>query len=557
MIKEKNGSHFSRLLIVAIFFSLLFAVLLWRLIDLTVLNRKFLQGQGNARSLRVIDIPAYRGMILDREGVPLAISTPVESMWISPKDFAPTRVQLKKLARLLKISTKNLSSRVKRSEGREFVYIKRQLTPTVAKTIRDLKIPGVAFQEEFKRYYPEAASTAQLLGFTNIDDNGIEGLELAYQHWLVGISGKKRVVKDRTGRIIDELSTIREPRSGNALQLSIDRRIQFFAYSELEKTIAEFGAKSGSIVVLDTRFGQVLAAVNSPSFNPNVRGKYNSSSYRNRAFTDIFEPGSVIKPFSIASALDSGKYTPETIIDTRPSWMVLNGHTIKDVSNYGVIDVTGVMSHSSNVGVTKMALSSPPEQLINILENSGFGRRTKSGYPGESDGVISSSAFSSPFVLATLSFGYGLSVTALQIAKGYLIFANHGRLFPISLIFNSEVGEEKQVIKQETADEILTMLEKTVKEGTGRSAKVAGYRVAGKTGTARIAGRDGYKKRRYMSSFVGIAPVSEPRVIVAVFINEPTKKSYYGSTVAGPLFAKVMAASLRYLDVPRDENENL
>ena len=549
----KISHHIARLYVVAIFFVVLFGVLLWRMIDLTVLDRKFLQGQGNARSLRVIDIPAYRGMIVDREGAALAVSTPVQSLWVNAKLFSPTKMQLKKLAELLNVSPKTLSKRVKDSHGREFIYLQRQLPPMIAKDIAELKIPGVNFQEEFKRYYPEADSTAQLLGFTNVDDNGIEGLELAYQRWLVGISGKRRVVKDRIGRVIEELDVVKEPRAGNSLQLSIDRRIQFFAYHELQKTIEQFGAKSGSVVVLDTRFGEVLAIANAPSFNPNARSQYTLDSYRNKALTDTFEPGSIMKPFSIASALDTGLFKPDTIIDTRPSWMIVNGHTVRDVHNYGVLDVTGVLRNSSNVGVTKMVLSSPPEQLIGVLMRSGFARRTESGYPGESEGAIVKAKDANPFVLATLSFGYGMSVTAMQIAKGYLIFANHGRLLPINLLHYEQTADDEQVISQTTAEQVLTMLEAVVKDGTGKSAMVPGYRIAGKTGTARIAGKHGYDEKRYMSSFVGIAPVSNPRLIVAVFINEPSKGGYYGAAVAAPLFAKIMGASLRTLDIPPDQ----
>ncbi len=555
MKNVSNNSHLVRLYTVIGFFVVLFCILLWRLIDLTVVDRKFLQGQGNARTLRVIDIPAFRGMILDREGAALAISTPVQSIWINPKNFAPNDKQFQKLTTLIKVNPDKLRAQVKASANKEFLYIKRQMTPREAKQVEALKIPGLFSMTEFKRYYPESFSAAQLIGFTNIDDNGIEGIELAYQNWLVGINGKRRVVKDRTGRIIDELNTIRDPRAGNTLQLSIDRRLQFFAYNELEKTVQEFGAKSGTVVVLDTRFGELLAVVNYPSFNPNDRGNYPTSRYRNKAFTDVFEPGSIIKPFSVASALDTGKFTPRTAVDTNPSWMVVNRRTIRDVHNYGLTDVTGVLSHSSNVGVSKLVLESPAEQLTDIYLKSGFGKRTDSGYPGESEGVISKVA--NHFVLATLSFGYGLSVTAIQIAKAYLIFANHGRLIPISLIKQDAVADDAQVVKAQTADNILAMLEETVEHGTGIFAKVPGYRVAGKTGTARVAGKQGYKMRRYISSFVGIAPVSEPRLIVAVFIKEPTKNGYYGAQVAGPLFAKIMGASLRTLDIQPDKQENL
>ncbi len=551
----KPNRHKARLLFLAFFFLMILAVLLWRMVDLTVLNRQFLQGQGNARSLRTIDIPAYRGMIIDRQGAALAISTPVESLWVNPKIFSPNEKQLVLLSKLLGVKPSQLSARVKAAQGREFVYLQRQLTPMLAKEISELKIPGVNFQQEFKRYYPEADSTAQLLGFTNVDDNGIEGLELAYQHWLVGISGKKRVVKDRMGRIIEELDVIKEPRPGNILQLSIDRRIQFFAYHELQNTLEKFGAKSGSVVVLDAKTGEVLAIANSPSFNPNARSHYTLDSYRNKALTDSFEPGSVIKAFSIASALDAGNFTPDTIIDTRPSWMIVHGHTIRDVHNYGVLDVTGVLRNSSNVGVTKMVLTSPPEQLIGILTRCGIGQRTESGYPGETEGAIVKVADANPFVLATLSFGYGLSATAMQLAKGYLVFANQGKLLPISLLHNQQQAVTGvQVLNPKTANEVLNMLEAVVSNGTGKSAMVPGYRIAGKTGTARVAGKKGYEDKRYISSFIGIAPVSDPRLVVAVFIHEPSRQlGYYGAAVAGPLFAKVMGASLRILDIPPDQ----
>lgn len=556
MSKKKLVNHRIRLWVIRIFFLALAGVLLWRMVDLTVLHRSFLQGQGNARSLRMVSIPANRGMILDREGVPLAVSTPVQSLWVNPKTFHPTSYQLTRLARLLDMAPKHLKHLLQKAQNHEFYYLQRQLPPSRAKDIADLKIPGTNFQEEYKRFYPEADSTAQLLGFTNVDDAGIEGLELAYQSWLEGSNGKKRVVKDRYGRVIEELETLKEARPGHTLHLSIDHRIQFFAYHELQATIEKFGAKSGSIVVLDTTNGEVLAVVNAPSFNPNARNRYSLQTYRNKALTDLFEPGSVIKPFSIASALESQQVAPSTIIDTRPGWMMVHGHMIKDVHAYGVLDVSGVLRHSSNVGVTKMVLMSPPEQLINLLTRCGVGQRTETGYPGESEGTIVSAREANPFVLATLSFGYGVSATAMQIAKSYLVFANHGRLPPISMVRQDGANHSgEQVMSAQTADQLLVMLEDVVtgERGTGRSAAVPGYRIAGKTGTARVAGVRGYQERRFMSSFVGIAPASHPRLIVAVFINEPTKGGYYGAQVAAPLFSKVMGSALRILDVPPDQ----
>nr|WP_232220647.1 penicillin-binding protein 2 [Legionella tunisiensis] len=316
----------------------------------------------------------------------------------------------------------------------------------------------------------------------------------------------------------------------------------------------KFAAKSGSVVVVDAKNGEILAAANYPSFNPNARGRYTRDSYRNKAITDIFEPGSVIKPFSIASALGSGLVKPEDIIDTRPSWMVVHGHTIRDVHNYGVLDVTGVLQHSSNVGVTKMILLSPPEQLIGLFQRSGFGQRTESGYPGESDGAIAKVKDANPFVLATLGFGYGLSVTALQLAKGYLIFANKGRLLPVTLLHNETTAVGEQVLDEKTANQVLAMMEAVLgNEGTGKLARIPGYRVAGKTGTARIAGKNGYEANRHIASFVGIAPVSQPRLVVVVVIHEPTRNSYYGAAVAAPLFAQVMSGALRILEVPPDK----
>lgn len=552
----KKTRHFARLVTVAVFFSLILIILIWRMVDLTVLHRQFLQGQGNARSLRVIDIPAYRGMITDRQGTPLAVSTPVESVWVNPKEFSPDEPQFMQLAKYLNLSPKELSRKVVQAQNREFLYLQRQLPPMLSKKIEALKIPGVNFQKEFKRYYPDSDSISQLLGFTNVDDQGLEGIELAYQDWLMGVVGKKRVIKDRLGRIIEELGIIKEPRPGHELPLSIDRRLQYLAYSELNKTVEEFAAKSGSVVVVDAENGEILAIANAPSYNPNSRGRYDRDTYRNRALTDTFEPGSVIKPFSIASALETGLFTPDTIIDTNPSWMSVHGHTVRDVHNYGVLDVTGVLQHSSNVGVTKMVLASPPEQLIGLLQRSGFGQRTESAYPGESEGAIVKAKDANPFVLATLGFGYGLSVTALQLAKANLIFANKGRVMPVTLIHNDTPTLGEQVMQPKTAEQVLLMMEAVMgKDGTGKSARVPGYRVAGKTGTARVAGKNGYKERKYTSSFIGIAPVSKPKFLVVVVIHEPSRKGYYAATVASPLFAKVMAGALRLFNVPTDDPE--
>lgn len=553
----KNKGHRFRLLVVAFFFSTLLMALLWRITDLTIIHRQFLKGQGDARSVRTVDIPAYRGMITDRQGAPLAVSTPVQSLWVNPQEFKPSSKQFAALAKLLTIKVPELQTKLSRAGAREFIYLKRQLPPPFVKKITALKIPGLNFQQEFKRFYPEADSTAQLLGFTNIDDAGIEGLELAYQEWLMGIPGKKQVLKDRTGRIIEELGIIKEPRPGHDLVLSIDRRIQYLAYHELTNTLEKFKAKFGSVVVLDAKTGEILAVANAPSYNPNARGRYTRDSYRNKAITDLFEPGSVMKPFSIASALSSGMVVPETIIDTRPSRMIVHGHLIRDIHNYGVLDVTGVLQHSSNVGVTKMILLSPPEQLLGLLQRAGFAERTESGYPGESEGSIVKAKDANPFVLATISFGYGLSVTPLQLAKAYLIFANKGKLHPVTLLHHDNPEVSEQVLDEKTADQVLAMLEAVLgNQGTGKLARIPGYRVAGKTGTSQIAGKNGYDVHRHIASFAGIAPVSDPRLVVVVVIHEPTRNGYYAAGVAAPLFAQVMSGALRTLDVPPDKTTN-
>lgn len=537
-----------------IFFVLILAVLVWRFIDLTVISRQFLLGQGDARSIRTIAIPAHRGMISDRDGIPLALSTPVKSVWIHPPQFQASAHQLKQLADILSINVKKLSAQLNKNSKKEFVYLSRQIRPSVAKKIAALHIPGVHFQQEYKRYYPEGASAAHIIGFTNIDDQGLEGLELVYQDWLMGIDGQRRVIKDRIGRIIEDLGVLREPRPGQDLILSLDRRLQYIAYHELSKTIHEFAAKAGTVVVLDSHSGEVLAMANYPSYNPNQRGNYEPDRYRNRAATDLFEPGSVIKPFSIASALETGKFHTDTVIDTHPSWMMVHGHAVRDGRNYGKLDLTGILQHSSNVGVTKLVLASPPEHLIDLLSRAGFGQRTESAYPGESNGSLIHPLEANPFAHATLGFGYGISVTALQLAKAYLIFANEGKIFPVSLLHDVDNHQSQQVIKKETAHQVLKMMEAVVsKEGTGRNAKIAGYRVAGKTGTSRIAGKHGYEANRHNASFVGIAPVSNPRFIVAVIIYEPAKKSYYGSSVAAPLFAAVMKAALHLYDIDTDD----
>lgn len=532
--------------------------LIWRLVDLTVIKRAFLQGQGNARTLRTVAIPAYRGMILDRNGEPLAISTPVISVWVNPEEFDATAEGLNKLSSLLNINKNELQQRLAKADGREFVYLKRGMDPSLGQTIKMLKIPGVYFQPEFRRYYPEGEVTAHVLGFTNIDDKGQEGVELAYNQWLAGITGLKRVLKDRFGHIVANLNVIKPPRPGQNLQLSLDRRLQYFAYRELQTGIETYQADSGSAIVLDVATGEILAMVNSPSYNPNNHSAKHDGRYRNRAVTDIFEPGSTIKAFSMTAALESGKYHMGSKIDTSPGWMIINGKRVRDEHKQGIIDLTKILEVSSNVGMTKIILSLPPQSLWHMLHKVGFGQLTESGFPGERAGVLVNYPASQPFVIATMSFGYAMSVTALQLAQAYAILAAKGVKHPVTFIREDKLVPGQQVIDPKVAQEILVMLESVLTQGgTAPLARVPGYRVTGKTGTAHIVGPRGYEKHRYNSIFVGIAPASNPRFVVAVVLHDPRGKQYYGGYTSGPIFSRIMGETLRLFNVPPDDPDSL
>jgi cell division protein FtsI (penicillin-binding protein 3) len=526
-----------------------------RIVDLTVIKRSFLQHEGNVRMLRAQNLPAFRGMITDRNGYPLAVSTSVFSVWMNPKDFQPDHDSLAILSTSLGITPKNIALlQQTKNKHKEFIYIKRTVSPEIADIIKKQKIPGIYLQEEYKRYYPEGEVASHVVGFTNVDDQGQEGLELAYNDWLAGISGKKWVIKDRLGRSIEDVKTVKEQKAGKNLLLSVDRRIQYLAYRELMNGIKENMAVSGSVVVMDTKTGEILAMVNQPSFNPNNRRGQHPDIFRNRSVTDSFEPGSIMKAFSIASALDSGIYKPTSIVDTFPGWMRVDHKLVRDEHNNGEISVAKILQVSSNVGTTKMVLSLPPKQLYNLLHRVGFGETTGVGFPGEQAGALKNRPKWSPFMLATLAFGYGISVTPIQLAQAYSIFANDGRKIPVSLLKLDVPVEGEQVMNPKVAHEMLSLLESvtSTKGATGEQAQVPGYRVAGKTGTSIMAGVHGYRKGHHISSFVGIAPVSHPRVVIAVIIHDPQGKHYYASFVAAPVFEKIMEGTLRILNVPPD-----
>jgi len=525
-----------------------------RAVYLTVIDQSFLKKQGEARMLRTLSIPAYRGMILDRNKNPLAISTPVVAVWINPQDFSIKAPNVNKLLRILKLSKRQVKKLLKKRD-REFVYLKRGLSPEIGSQVKALNVSGVYLLREFRRFYPAGAVTAHVLGMTNIDDHGQEGLELAYEHWLRGVSGKKQVIKDRLGHIIADVATLKRSEPGHDLQLSIDRRVQFLAHDVLAQAVTAERAKSGSVVVLDARSGEVLAMVNLPSYNPNLRHRIHGSRYRNRAATDVFEPGSVIKAFTIAAALKSKRYTPRTRVNTAPGWLDVEGKRIHDEGHHaGLMTITNILTRSSNVGVTKVALSLRENSLYRLLKEVGFGRNTLSDFPGESAGQLQSRRKWTRLEVSTLAFGYGLSVTGLQLAKAFTVFANQGKVMPLTLLKRERPPHGKRVLSSKVAKNMLSMLQETVEgNGTGKKARLAHYHVAGKTGTARIADEGGYSKKRHIATFVGLAPVKKPKLIVVVVIREPSSGHYYSSTVAAPVFAKIMGGSLRILNITPDK----
>ena len=528
-----------------------FVALMVRALYLQGLNNDFLQAKGESRYSRVIALSSTRGMIVDRNNEPLAISTPVESVAASPGDVQLGAAEAAKLARLVGIDVAELERRLN-DPKREFVYLKRQLPPEEAAKIVQLNIPGIFLQREYRRYYPHGEVTAHLIGFTDIDEKGQEALELAFEKDLTGKAGSRRVIKDRRGHIVEDVESIRQPQDGAKLQLSIDTRVQYLAYRELKAAVAEQRAKAGGIVVLDVRTGEILAMANVPSYNPNNRTKPEPAKMRNRAVTDLFEPGSTLKPFTAAAALEAGKFRPESIINTAPGHMMIGKRTIHDAHPHGALSVTQVIQKSSNVGAAKMALALPAEELWSLFNRVGFGAVPASGFPGEVSGVLRAYASWKPIEQATMSYGHGISVSLLQLARAYTIFARDGETVPLTLVKRESPAEMQRVLAPETARAVRGMLELAVQPGgTAPRAQIIGYRVGGKTGTAhKLEG--GFYAKKYISSFVGFAPASNPRVIVAVMIDEPSAGVYYGGTVAAPVFSRVMADTLRLLSIAPD-----
>ncbi len=526
--------------------------LMGRAVSLQLNDREFLQGQGNARHLRVVEVPAYRGAIVDRHGEYFAVSTPVDSAWANPQELLEQPVNIAPLAQMLEVDESTLSRRLAQRSEREFLYLKRHITPDIAQQIKSLNLPGVYLKREYRRYYPAGEVAAHVVGFTNIDDEGQEGLELAFDDWLSGHSGSKRVVRDRRGNIIEDVELVKEPSAGRELVLSIDLRLQYLAYRELKAAIAEHRAKSGSVVVLEVATGEVLAMVNQPSFNPNQRGGA-TANIRNRAVTDFYEPGSVIKPFAVAAALESGQYTPDTPVNTHPGTLKIGSYTITDLGgDKGIIDVTKILVKSSNVGISKLALSLKAEHLWSVYQRLGLGDATGSGFPGESPGILTHHRHWRKLQQASVSYGYGLSVTPIQLAQGFAAIANNGRMRSPSFVHGTN-NPDSAVIDPMIASQIRAMLEAVTQPGgTGFRAAVPHYRIGGKTGTARKSTSGGYQNR-YVASFVGMAPISDPQVVAVVVINDPSGDEYQGGQIAAPLFSRIMTGTLRLLNVPPDD----
>lgn len=520
---------------------------------LQVVRSDYLQRQADARHLRVVKVTALRGMILDRNGDPLAISTPVDSVWAVPSEFNGGRDRWPALARLLSLDPGSLEPLYRRHAKREFMYLKRQVPPALAQRVLALNVPGVALRREYKRYYPAGAMTGHVVGFTDVDDRGQEGLEYAFDEYLRGQNGEKLVIKDGRRKVIEDVKSIQPTLDGQTLVLSLDTRLQYLASRALSAAVKAHGAQAGSLVILDSRTGELLAMVNVPDFNPNNRSKLKSAHFRNRAVTDVFEPGSTIKPFTIATAIESRKFGPDSRIDTSPGWLQVGRHKIHDARNYGLLTVSRVVVKSSNVGASKIALQLTAKSLWSMLSGLGAGRKTGIGLPGEASGVLAPYRSWRPVKQATIAYGYGLSMTALQLAQAYTSLANGGVVLPVSLKPHQGAVKGRRVMSVVTSREVNRMLELAVgQQGTGIAAQIPQYRTAGKTGTVRKVTKSGYAKDRYISIFAGFAPASNPRLVVVVMIDEPTRGGYYGGKVAAPVFAQVMMSALRLLNVAPD-----
>lgn len=529
-----------------------------RALYLQLVEQDFLASQGVQRQIRTIETPAYRGAILDRFGTPLAISTPVDSVWVNPGEILENLPSLKQVSVRLGLDYRETVAMLKQRADREFVYLKRQLEPEFASSVAD-GVHGVYLQREYHRFYPAGEVVSHLVGFTDIDDHGQEGLELAYDDWLGAQPGERRVIRNRYGEVVEELAQVKAARSGNDIHTSIDMRLQYIAYRSLARAIQYHAAEAGSAVLLDARNGEVLAIVNQPSYNPNRRNSMAEGQLRNRALTDVFEPGSTIKPFTFAAAVDRGRFDAGSRINTSPGYLMVTGHPIKDIRDMGVLSLADILRQSSNVGATRVALSLERDELWKSFRDYGFGAPSGVSFPGESSGYLRHYSQWQPLDHATMGFGYGMSVSITQLARAYAMIANRGQLPELSLLRKEPATARdnqisRHVMKSSTARQLLQMMEEVVgPRGTAKQAAVPGYRVAGKTGTAKKSIDGGYQHDDYVAVFAGIAPASNPRLVMAIMIDEPTQNGYYGGVVAAPVFQEVISNALRILDVPPDD----
>jgi cell division protein FtsI (penicillin-binding protein 3) len=540
------------------FLAVFLLAVIWSAFQRQVVEREFLQQEGAARYLRAWEIPARRGMILDRNGEPLAVSSPVASVWTNPRVILGYPEAITELAEAIGVERSDLMQRIRERRERAFIYVKRRIDPQQAQEVERIKqqygIRELGMEKEYRRFYPGGEIFGHVIGFTDVDDKGIEGIELAFEQWLGAEPGLRRVIKDGRHRLVEEVERIRAPRHGKDLVLSLDRRLQFLAYRELKRAVRMHQAKSASAVVMDVANGEILAMVNQPAYNPNGTLSGAGSTRRNRALTDVMEPGSTVKPFVVAAALERGVVAANTPIDTSPGVLRVGGNRVRDVRNYGLLDTTGIITKSSNVGVVKLALQMGRGVLWQLYDQVGFGGPTGVRFPGEVTGRLRHFERWSSFEHATQAFGYGLSVTPLQLARAYSVLAADGVVRPVSLLKQDEVPAGRRILSAETARTVRTIMETVVSPtGTAKRAAIEGYRVAGKTGTAKKAVRGGYARGRYQAVFAGMAPASKPRFVMVVMVDEPGSKQYYGGLVAAPVFARVMQGALRLFNVPPDD----
>jgi cell division protein FtsI (penicillin-binding protein 3) len=557
MIRLEGAVYPWRFRIVLVLLGLMVCAIAWRIVDLQVIDREFLQGQGDARSVRHMPIPAHRGLITDRNGEPLAVSTPVITLWINPQELAAVESRWPELANAVGQNPADLSARLRANKDREFLYLARGLIPEQGQQVLDLKIPGVYGVEEFRRFYPAGEVTAQVVGFTDVDDHGREGVELAFDQWLAGVPGKRQVLKDRRGRMIKDVQVTKNAKPGKTLALSIDLRLQYMAHRELRNALIENGAKAGSLVIMDVKTGEVLAMVNQPTYNPNNRSNLDPQAMRNRALIDVFEPGSTVKPLSMSAALQSGRWKPSDTVDVWPGSLRIGRYTIKDVSKTEgrTLDLTGILINSSNVGMSKVAFDIGGETIYKLMQQLGLGQDTGLGFPGERLGNLPNHRKWPQAETATLSYGYGLSVTAVQLVHAYAVLANNGRSVPMTMTRADVQPAGAQVMSEDVAKTMQGMLQQVIEAPRGVfRAQVPGYHVSGKSGTARknSVGSKGYRENAYRSLFAGFAPSSNPRYAMLVVIDEPSKAGYYGGLVSAPVFSRVMSSVLRLMNVAPD-----